>query len=142
MKCWWQKAVDLWSMRYMGKLCILLFNITTIISYIYLFIWDRVLLWCSGQSSIHCVAQASVELSDPPATVFWVLGLQVCITISGYKTAFKRTSPLKKSQSKGNEDISKIKEKVYVNVINSVKNGRNSNVLWGTNTCTRCNSIY
>jgi hypothetical protein len=49
----------------------------------FLFFWDRVSLCSSGCPGTHFVDQAGLELRNPPASAFRVLGLKACATTPG-----------------------------------------------------------
>jgi hypothetical protein len=49
-----------------------------------LFFWDRVSLYSPGYPGTHFVAQAGLELRNPPASASRVLGLKACATMPGF----------------------------------------------------------
>jgi hypothetical protein len=50
---------------------------------------DRVSLCSPGCPGTHFVDQAGLELRNPPASAFLVLGLKVCTTAAGPTVAFQ-----------------------------------------------------
>jgi hypothetical protein len=63
-----------------GKTCFVLFFIFR----------DRVSLYSPGYPGTHSVDQAGLELRNPPASAFQVLGLKACTTMPGLgKHVFK-----------------------------------------------------
>jgi hypothetical protein len=53
--------------------------------YFYFFVfWDRVSLCSAGCPRTHFVDQASLELRNPPASTYQVLGLKACATMPGF----------------------------------------------------------
>jgi hypothetical protein len=53
---------------------------------------DRVPLYSPGCPGTHSVDQPGLELRNPPASAFRVLGLKVCATTPGFYIRFLRVS--------------------------------------------------
>jgi hypothetical protein len=51
--------------------------------FFFFFFWDRVSLCSPGYPGTHFVAQAGLELRNPPASASQVLGLKACATTPG-----------------------------------------------------------
>jgi hypothetical protein len=63
--------------------------------FFFLIFRDRVSLWSPGCPGTHSVNQAGLELRNPPASAFQVLGLKVCATIARQKETLTCTCKTK-----------------------------------------------
>ena len=53
-----------------------------VLCFLFFVFWDKVFLYSPGCPGTHFVDRAGLELRNPPASAFWVLGLKACTTMS------------------------------------------------------------